>query len=266
MRGVSMRYFPFAVQVTAVLCITMTPLLAQTQDANIPNMMGEIAQLSAEQKQIAPEFTQSVALKKKIAGEVTDLAKQRKRLDVEFNEIKAQAPVVQRLCTGRYPRSQVAAATARCEAVKIPFNRRAVAYNKKSDRIAAAFKSLHQQEDARVAAAIQLWARYKQIGQRIAALEASIRALQVAAKPSSCSQACISKSGEALSQCMQSCFDGARSDTSLPTVEQKYLRPSGATTNRTPEQAIEEYKKSGAANPLPKSFRNDAAPPPSPSQ
>jgi hypothetical protein len=41
-----------------------------------------------------------------------------------------------------------------------------------------------------------------------------------------------------------------------------------ATPNdkRTPQQAIDEYKKSGAANPMPESYRRKGTVPPSPTQ
>ncbi len=264
--GADMNVHRFSMLVSSAFYIVATPLLAHAQSADVAKMVAEISQLSAEQKQEPGKVQQSLALKRQHEAQFKQLAQQGNSIKAASNAIEARRSSVYRLCHGKYPRSQLAAANARCNSVLVPFNRQVTEVNARRHRLAAAYQSLRQKEAARVAAAKRLQARDAQIRQRIAVLQASIRAHRVVAKPSSCSQACMSKSGEALSQCMQSCFDGARSDTSLPTVEQKYRPPSGATSNRTPEQAIEEYKKSGNANPLPKSFRREAPPPPPPSR
>ena len=259
-----MSFHRLSMLVMGVVYIVATPLLAHAQGADIQKMTAEISQLSAEQKQISAKLHQSVAQKKQHESQFKRLSQEGNRIKAASNAIEARRPSVYKLCHGKYPRSQLAAANARCNAVLVPFNRQVSATNTRRRRLAAAYRSLNGKEAARVAAAKRMLARDAQIRQRIAVLQASIRAHRVVAKPSNCSQACMSKSGEALSQCMQSCFDGARSDTGLPTVEQKYKPPFRATPNRTPEQAIQEYKKSGDANPLPKSFRRKAAPPPPP--
>ena len=261
-----MSFHRLSILVASILCIAATPLSAHAQNVDVSKMMAEIAQLSAEQKQVPAKLQQSLALKKQHEGQFKQLAQEGNNIKAASSAIEARRPSVDRLCHGTYPKSQLAAAKARCNAVLAPFNRQVADTNARKRRLTAAYQSLNQKEAARAAAAKRLLARDTQIKQRIAVLQASIRAHKVVAKPSSCSQACMSKSGEALSQCMQSCFDGARSDTSLPTVEQKYRPPSSVTTNRTPEQAIQEYKQSGSANPLPKSFRREAAPPPPPSR
>ena len=259
-----MSFHRLGMLVTGVLYIATAPLLAHAQGADIPKMTAEISQLSAEQHQISAKLQQSVALKKQDESQFKRFTQESNSIKAASNAIEARRASVYRLCHGTYPRSQLAAANARCTAALGPFNRQVSDTNTRRHRLNAAYQSLRQKEAARAAAAKRLLARDAQIRQRIAVLQASIRAHRVVAKPSSCSQACMSKSGEALSQCMQSCFDGARSDTSLPTVEQKYKPPFSATPNRTPEQAIQEYKKSGDANPLPKSFRKEAPPPPPP--
>jgi hypothetical protein len=107
--------------------------------------------------------------------------------------------------------------------------------------------------------------RHNQITKRIALLRASIRARQVVAKPKSCTDRCKGMaSNDAAAQCLQSCFDGARGPSGMPTVEQKQRPTFSMTPNRTPQQAIDEYKKSGSADPTPKSFRRKSAEPPPP--
>src|SRR5579872_2056818 len=251
--------------IACALSIAATGSQALAQDSDVSKMMAEVSQLSAEQSQIPAKLQQSLALKQQHERQFQQLNQESNSLKSEGSSIDAQRPTVTSLCTGKVPHAQFAAAQARCQAVLVPFNRRVDAYNAHKGRLSTAYQAINQQENARAAEARRLQARGQQLSQRIAVLQASIRAKQVAAKPASCTQSCAGKSGEAAAQCLQHCFDGARKDTDLPTVEQKYVPPSGATANRTPEQAIEEYKRSGDANPMPKSFRRNAAEPPPPS-
>lgn len=245
--------------------VLFAALPARAQDAETTKMLAEITQLSAEQKQMPAKVKQSLALKAQHEQDYKRLATESASLKAESSAIDAQRPSVRSLCTGTVPHAQFAAAQARCQAAQGPFNRRVDAYNTRKNQVSAKYQAVNQRETARAAAAKQLVARNEQITKRIAALQASIRARQVVAKPKSCTDQCKNMaSNEAAAQCMQSCFDGARSPSSLPTVEQKQKPPFVATPNRTPQQAIDEYKKSGRADPTPDSFRRTTAEPPSP--
>jgi hypothetical protein len=250
--------------VALFLSAATVPVANAQQDAEIAKMTAEITQLTTEQDQNSGKLQQSLALKKQHEAQFARLDQDSNNIKAASSSLEAQRPNVDRLCHGTYPKAQLAAAQARCNAVLVPFNQQVNTLNGRRDRLRGEYQKVNQAEATRAAAAKQVLARNDQIRQRIAVLQASIRARQVAVKPQSCTQSCQSKSGEALSQCMQSCFDGARKDTGMPTVEEKYRPPSVITSNRTPQQAIEEYKASGKADATPDSFRRQAAPPPPP--
>lgn len=235
---------------------------SRAQEADVSKMMAEISQLSAEQKQIPAKLQQNLALRAANNLQLEKLKQDLSRVQAESSAIKAQGPSVDSACTGTYPRDQFPAAQARCDAVKNPFNQRVEANNARRRKGLADVQELKQKENKRRAQEEQLIARDQQITQRIAALQATIKT----ARASSCTQSCRDKQNDAAAQCLQSCFDGARSDTALPTVEENYRPPFTATPNRTPEQAIEEYRRSGAAQPGPSTLRTNPVPPPSPSR
>jgi hypothetical protein len=255
--------------VLSMLVFPAIGVTAHAQDAETTKMLAEITSLSNEQKQIPDKVKQSLALKQQNERQFKALEGEGAGLKAESAAIEAQRPSVHGLCTGTVPHAQFAAAQARCRAVQDPFNRRVDAYNARKNQIAAKYQVVNQRESARAAAAKQLIARNDEITKRIALRQASIRARQVVAKPQSCTEQCKGMTpNDAAAQCLQSCVDGARAPASLPTVEQKQRPPFVATPNtpnRTPQQAIDEYKKSGSADPTPKSFRKDATEPPPPS-
>ncbi|MHA1547050.1 MAG: hypothetical protein ACTSUY_11615, partial [Alphaproteobacteria bacterium] len=107
--------------------------------------------------------------------------------------------------------------------------------------------------------------RNRSIARRIASLRkllAGARALKSAKKRGSCVTSCKSLASEAASQCLQRCWDGARGGAGVARAE-RMVKPSfSVTPRRTAEQAISEYKKSGAARPGPKTFRTRRIPVP----
>jgi DNA repair exonuclease SbcCD ATPase subunit len=242
---------------------------AQDADKQIASMMAEINQLSNEQKQMPAKVEQSLAQKRQHEQQFKALDGESANLKSESNAIETQRPGVRSACSGTYPKSQIEAARARCRAAQAPFNRRVDAYNAKNNRLKGRYQAVRTRESARVAAAKLLYDRNQAITKRIAALRDRVKALQMAAKPKTCTEKCRGMaSNDAAAQCLQSCFDGARGAGGLPTVEQKQRPVFSATPNdkRTPQQAIDEYKKSGAANPMPESYRRKGTVPPSPTQ
>jgi len=222
----------------------------------VDKLMAEISQLSAEQRQFPAKVEGSLALKRANESEYNRLKQEDGRLKGESNAIEAKRPSVKSLCTGTVPQAQLAAAQARCKAAQDPFSRRVDAYNREINRVKAAYAAVDAKENNRVAQAKQLQARQEQITQRLAALQAALKVAQ----RSACTTECQGKSAEAAAQCLQRCFDGAGNITA--TVEQHQRPPFSATQQRTPEQAIEEYKKSGRANPGPNTLRTNPVPPP----
>ena len=110
-----------------------------------------------------------------------------------------------------------------------------------------------------------LRARNRDIARRTASLRkllAGARAIKSAKKRGSCVTSCRSLALEAASQCLQGCWDGARSAAGVARAEQLVKPSFSVMPRRTAEQAISEYKKSGAARPGPKTFRTRRIPVP----
>jgi hypothetical protein len=168
------------------------------------------------------------------------------------------------VCEVTVPREQLAAAQARCEAARGPFNTRVGTWQKQAREYDTAHQAVIDRETERVAAARRLLARSEEIQKRLEALRAAIRARKPLMKTMICTQKCSALKGDAASQCLQCCYDGASGCSSLPPVEQKKKPPFQMTSNRTPQQAIEDYKKSGRASPGPTTVKTAAVPPPPP--
>lgn len=243
--------------IVVAMCLVLAAAEARAQ-SEVDKLMAEISQLSAEQKQLPTKLQENLALKRANEAEYNRLKPEDTRLKSEGNAIEAQRPSVQSVCTGTVPQGQLAAAQARCKSAQDPFNRRVNDYNTNLNKLKAASAAIDAKENARVAAAKQLQARSEQITQRLTQLQAALKLAQ----RSACTKTCQSQSGEAAAQCLQSCFDGAANTTA--TVEQNQRPTFSATPNRTPEQAIEEYRRSGRANPGPNTLRTNPVPPPPP--
>ena len=108
--------------------------------------------------------------------------------------------------------------------------------------------------------------RNSEISRRIATLRgilAGAKASNAAKKRNICVTNCNNNPGaDAAAQCLQNCWDGARSQASLPNVKQVQKPSFSMKPRRTAEQAIAEYKKSGAARPGPYTLRTRKIPPP----
>jgi hypothetical protein len=246
-----------ALAVALVLATAMSSgAHAQTSDADIAKMMEEIVTLSAEQKELPKKVEANLTLKKKHETEYARIATEDKRLKADSAAIEADRPGVNSLCTGTFPEEELAAATARCNAVLIPFNARIEDLKARVKQLADQSTTLGKQEDERFNAGKALQGRAVYLENRLKQLKMTI----LLAKRGSCVKKCQQSSAEVVSQCLSCCWDLARCD--LPSVEQKQLPVFKATTSRTPEQAIEEYKNSGrAAPPAPKQAKEP--PPPS---
>jgi hypothetical protein len=232
---------------------------AQTSDADIAKMMEEVVKLGAEQKELPKKVEANLTLKKKHETEFARIDTENKRLEADSAAVEADRPVVDSLCTGTFPEEELAAAKARCHAVLTPFNARVDELRQREEQLTDQLAALENQEDARVDAGKALQDRAAYLERRIKQLKMSI----LLAKRGPCVEKCQAGSAEGMSQCLSICWDLARGG--LPSVEQKQMPIFKATSNRTPEQAIEEYKNSGrAAPPGPTPSKGPPPPPPSP--
>ena len=251
----------FAVLAFAFIVAPAMPSFAQAADgspseAEISGMLAEITKLSAEQKELPKKVETNLTLAKKHVDKLSIINTEIDGANAENAEIEAQRPNVVSLCDRTVPEDQYAAALAQCNAVKIPFEARLDALDKRDKKNNDDLAELSKQEEERVKAYKELQDREKYIQNRLKLLKMSI----MLAKRGSCVTKCNNGTEENAAQCLDVCWDLARSD--LPGIGSSPRPDFSIAPNRTPEQAIEEYKNSGRERPRVPSGTTVAPPPP----
>ncbi len=249
------------VMVAAVLAaVYSADVLAQGDD--IAGILNEITALSGElEKDIPQKIDENLRVKTEHENEGKALDQQGENLLMVKSALEADEAQVISVCDVTVPEEQYAAAVARCDAAKVPYQQRVDHYNGQVDELQAKVADLNEREQQRAREAQVILERRQQIIDRIRQLQA----VAMAAERKACTASCPGKaSPEAAAQCLQACFDGARGADQRPDVS-GFVRPPFSGSTRTPEQAIEEYRRSGAANPGPNSLHTNPVPPP-PSQ
>jgi len=235
-----------SVFVAAAFLSAAPALPSRAQDAEIAKMTDELLRLSAEQKQIPTKLQANLALKEQIEQLSKKAADERTALKAELAAIEVQRRTVRKLCSGKVPISQLAAARERCDHVLQPFNRRTDAYNVRNNQNVAAGQLLQQKEIARTAEQAELEARSVQISQRITALQAAIRTRQAAVQRVEQNQKPASGATQpTAAQAIEENFGSVKGDASAkqnPATQTAEQQPS-ATTARTPKQTVEEHFK-----------------------
>lgn len=249
------KWVAFGAAMFLVAAFPVTRALAD----DLPGLEKEAAQLTVEKEQVTGKLQQSIVAKHRNEQEFDRLDKLGAPIKALATRIEAQRPKVESLCHRTVPKEQLAAATAQCNAVLIPFNQDVSTY--KTDR--GKWNTMHnaavEAEKARVAAAQLLIERSKAVERRLAVVKEAIARLLRNAKLQ-CMRDC-SKSGstDAAGYCLQRCWDNAVAGLSPVERNRQYQAQFGT---RTVEQAIEEYKKSGAADPGHKSLKIKEPPSP----
>jgi hypothetical protein len=212
---------------------------AASSSKDIDDMMAEVGKLSAEKGQIESKLVESLRLKRMHEAEWKVLDEERLRRNAEVEQHNGS-------CGGK---DWSKPGFSQCQG---SYNRlESWLNNLKTKR--AAWQS---KENARVNVAKQMVERRNTINKRLQFLKGTLLNLAAFNKANTECKG----SDEAIHQCMQSIWDGARSSyESDPMVVKP--QPFKATP-RTQEQAIEEYKKSGEA-PGPKTLKINEPPPPS---
>jgi len=248
--------------VAAALLVAAQPQGVRAQGDDIAGILNEITTLSGElEKDIPRKLEESLSLKNKHQEEIKYLDQIADNLLTEKSGVEAAEAQVVSVCNVTVPEEQYAAAVARCDAAKAPYMQRLDHYNNGVDELQTKTADVNEREQQRANEAQVLLAHRQEVISRIGILKAQLAAAK-AAKLNACTASC-GGSKDAAAQCMQSCFDGARGADELPPVE-GFIRPPFSGSARTPEQAIEEYRRSGAANPGPNSLHTNPVPPPSP--
>ncbi len=229
------------------------------QGDEIAGILGEITQLSDElERGIPQKIEDNLSLKRQHEFEGQVLKQEEQNLLTVQANVQREESYVISVCDVTVPQEQYAAAVARCNAVKEPYQHRVDQYNEDVDELNRKVTNLNEQEQLRVQAAQEILHHRDQVIDRLRALQAAFKAAKVKA----CTKSCASYgSNAAAAQCLQICFDGA-SPEALPDVSAYTQPPFSASENRTPEQAIDEYRRSGPANPGANTLHSRPVPPP----
>lgn len=209
------------VSVLSVSLLVATPLAAAPEDNTTA------AELEgALRSSVATATTLSKSLDSREPSVRTDIKRvatmntvDRPKLDAEAHGIDIDRPQmeaqIEALCHITVPEAALATATARCHAVRDPWNQRIDNYNLRNDAFNTEINAIHGRlqsySDDKDALAKQ-----KQSIQR----QARVLALAMRAD---CALRCNSGSAEAAVDCQQRCWDGARLHV------QAILRPLGMT-------------------------------------
>jgi hypothetical protein len=246
----------FAAFAAAMFLVAAAPA-SYAQD--LASLAKESTQLPVEKGDIATKLEQSVKTKHANEHDFDVLDKEAVNIKAEGGRVEAQRPKVESLCHRTVPKDQLAAATAQCNAVLIPFNKDVDLYKTHRGGWTKRHDAVVKKEEARVAAAKKLMARSDVIEKRQAVLRDAIT-LRLKNAKLQCMQDCVNAGkDDAQSYCLQRCWDNAVAGLSPVERNRQYQAQFGT---RTVEQAIEDYKKSGRANPGPPLKINPVPPPP----
>ena len=258
-------------RIAAASAFVFGPLFgaALAAEADMASMLAEATQLTKEKTEVAQKVQENLRAAEKLNLERDQLLPVANRLEAQSEQLDAEKQRIIPLCTGSVPEPQWAAAQARCDAVRNPYNARVEAHNRAYLETKKQLDDLLRRHDANRNEAQQLAARDRQIDMRLSVLR------ELMATAGGCA-ACAKAPSAQMDSCFRACYDGA---ARRPDLAPQDIRPpfsastqSGAVVvvppnsgQRTPEQAIREYQQSGAANPLPGTFRRTVPPPPPPS-
>lgn len=262
-------------------CGVLAQDVPEPAEMSTDEIESEIASIESEQQEIVEklqfnieqqeatqrEYARLNQENERLDREDARLATVRSGLDADLAAIEKDRPAVQSACRGGTlpTQAEANAANARCEALIRPFNQRVDAYGIRlnahkaelltqkadeqkynSDRDKAIKK-----EEIRAKEAQALIARGEYLDTRLAALELELGLRLRSAGAVPCESCAKMTSDEAASQCLMRCFEGARpGDDNAEAIAPDTGTPFfGEGAGRTADEAIEEYKNSGSANP-----------------
>jgi hypothetical protein len=256
--GVAFSMHRTLVVAVATVLMVLTAAGTSHADDDIAQMMQEVTKLSAERATLPEKFKANLALKRSNEQKAAPLIRDRQQINAEGAAIEAQSPAVDAKCHRTVPPEEMAAAQAECDAIMVPLNKKLDELNQRLHRNKEKAAPLLASEETREAGLKELTERDQDLAGQIEALQKQI----LLAKQNDCVKSCAALDAEAASQCLQGCWDGALSSGSLPSVGAHPIMGTHATENRTPEQAAEDYKQSGAADPGHKTLKPIPVPPP----
>lgn len=232
--------------------LLLAPIQAAGAADGLQAMIDDLTKVESDLKQIPSKIQENLALKKQHEAELAPIDAAWDQLKSVKAELDAQAPTVDSQCNRTVPKEQLEAAHAQCQAVLNPYNAKVDAYNARRESLDSQEAPIRAAEQERVAKAQAIKQEYDSLTQREASLKSAIRAAMLA----KCPQA-LTGSDENVAQSASRCFDGAAASSSTVTGGPTF----SMTPNRTPEQAIQDYKNSGR-KPGPNTLKINEPPPP----
>jgi hypothetical protein len=227
---------------------------------DLASLTADATKLASTHEKVLERLKENLTVKRANEEKIKKIEREDAQLQVLSSKIEAQRPTVDSLCNRTVPSEQYPAALAQCKAVQDPFNADVGAYNSRSAVNEQQRTNVNQDELARVAEAEGIVKQAKEIEARLEVVRKAINAHlgQMGTK-------CLQDTGggsnkpEVAAYALQKCWD--RAVSGLPPVEQttQYKMQFGG---RTPQQAIEEYRKSGRQNPGPARRTTTEPPPP----
>ncbi len=222
---------------------------ARAADDDIASMAAEASHLEGEKQQVFAQLQQNQTQKNANEQKHEELAREQSDIAAQHANIESQRPPVTAACDRKVPEEDLEAARAECEAVRGPFNSRVDAFNTRVSGYNHQRAALKQAEQAQANEEKDLKARQE-------AIEKRLRMIKLARCMVQCPKA---SSLEGMSYCQQQCVDGAAGG--LPPVDATRPGQTPFFRGRTPQDAIRDYKASGAANPGPRTLKTNAVPP-----
>lgn len=244
----------------AVLALAVALAAAPAPAADLAEMKAELTKVEDEIKVVETKLTANAAEQQQIKTDSAHLQSESDALQARIVAHEANRPAVASVCSGTVPPEQLAAAQARCDAQRLPFNQVVERQQKERQALIDRNEALVRKDNRRLAAARELTQQYEKLSARKQQLQKVI----LAASGSRCIQSCqaipcTTLNCDALKQCEQNCWDGARGAGSTPAVE-PYVTAPFVMKPRTPQEAIDDYRRSGPARPGPSGLRTRAPP------
>lgn len=261
-----MRKSPQPWPALAVLALAAALSSAPAAAADLKEMRAELTKVQDEIKVVETKITDNAKEQQDIKTESAHLQTESDELQARVLAHEANRPAVASVCSGTYPPEQMAAAQARCDAQRLPFNQVVEGHNKERQALIDRNEALVRKDNRRLAAARELTRQYEKLFARKHQLQTAILEASGSRCILSCQAIpCTTLNCDALKQCEQNCWDGAQGAGSTPAVE-GYVTAPFVVKPRTPQEAIDEYRRSGPARPGPSGLRTRAPPPPPPAQ
>jgi hypothetical protein len=247
------------------LLLALLPSLARAADADIQS---QIAALAAVGEQISAAEATKTALQAQTSQLIeTDgqLKGKERQLTADYAQLQSEtqshrAVLDQHNISKPDPTNKSAVDSYNAEAARL--NGISASLNSRKESLQAQYASLTEQRKELSQAALEWTQKMKRVTAELEDLKAREKTLKGQLR-----RTCLAKpsqDGENIKACENVNFDGDIQRDAL--IERgganTVITPNSGGSRRTQEQAIEEYKRSGAASPGPKSLKHRAPPPP----